>query len=194
MQEKKGDTIGMMGKEWIERKQKWMNGWIILAVFLAVVLCGFSCCSHEMTGAETQEWEKQSSTAVASQTYRDDAGNEIIYYCCRTIYYDEQGQTTTLESTDSESGQSVARESVESENGLQLNQEALQMVIDLDRAEGQRECTVGDWPAILCQQDGCAYLCWTISPEYSCVIEYYAEAVAEEDIFRMAESVTQQKS
>ena len=33
------------------------------------------------------------------------------------------------------------------------------------------------------------YLCWTISPKYSCVIEYPTGTVVEEDIIRMAESV-----
>lgn len=33
------------------------------------------------------------------------------------------------------------------------------------------------------------YLCWTISPEISCVIEYSADVNAEADIFRIAESV-----
>lgn len=33
------------------------------------------------------------------------------------------------------------------------------------------------------------YLCWTISPKHSCVIEYSTGAVAEKDILRMAESV-----
>ena len=58
--------------------------------------------------------------------------------------------------------------------------------------EESRDCTVGHWPALLCQREGRSYLCWTISPEYSCIIEYDAEAVEEEDIFRMAESVVRQ--
>ena len=34
-----------------------------------------------------------------------------------------------------------------------------------------------------------SYLCWTITQEISCVIEYSTEAVEYEDIFRMAECV-----
>ena len=37
------------------------------------------------------------------------------------------------------------------------------------------------------------YLCWTISPTYSCVLEYTAESASEADILRMAESVGEPK-
>lgn len=37
--------------------------------------------------------------------------------------------------------------------------------------------------------DSLTYLCWTVSPKYSCVMEYTAGTVTEEDVFRMAESV-----
>ena len=33
------------------------------------------------------------------------------------------------------------------------------------------------------------HLCWTISPTYSCVLEYTAGIIPEADLFRMAESV-----
>lgn len=39
-----------------------------------------------------------------------------------------------------------------------------------------------------------AYLCWTISPTYSCVLEYTAGSISEADIFHMAESVARKPS
>lgn len=37
--------------------------------------------------------------------------------------------------------------------------------------------------------DGQTYLCQTVSPTYSCVLEYTAGNISETDIFRMAENV-----
>lgn len=127
-------------------------------------------CGHEETGNSKDQWQKQTSTAVASQTYQDESGNKIIYYCCKTTYY---------------------KESAKPEDG-KLDRQTLSAVIDWKKVEEEKECTVSQWPAMLCLKDGRAYLCWTISPEYSCVIEYDVEVVEEEDIFRMAESVVQQ--
>ena len=39
------------------------------------------------------------------------------------------------------------------------------------------------------EYEGKKYLCWTISPKYSCVLEYIGGTITEEDIFRIAESV-----
>ncbi|MBP3700594.1 MAG: hypothetical protein J6I64_01765 [Lachnospiraceae bacterium] len=118
-------------------------------------------------------WEKRFDTRVISQEYRDELGNSIVYYCCRTTYVEESQRNGSADHPN-------------------VDQRALEVVIDFDQASGHRDCKVGDWPAVLCEKDGRTYLCWTISPEYSCVIKYDAEAVAEEDIFRMAESVTKQ--
>ena len=43
--------------------------------------------------------------------------------------------------------------------------------------------------AFLCELGDRSYLCWTLSPDLSCVIEYSAEAISEESIFQIAESV-----
>jgi len=51
------------------------------------------------------------------------------------------------------------------------------------------KCTVSGLPAAIYQKDGQAYLCWTIMPELSCVIEYDPAAESEEDMLPMAESV-----
>ena len=70
-----------------------------------------------------------------------------------------------------------------------LDMDAIGMVIDADQIENKRECKVNEYDAFLCELGGRFYLCWTLSPELSCVIEYSAEAISEESIFRTAESV-----
>lgn len=50
-------------------------------------------------------------------------------------------------------------------------------------------CTVGEMVGAWFEKDDRAFLCWTISPEISCVIEYSPASVTRADIFKMAESV-----
>ena len=111
-------------------------------------------------------YECQSVSKVTPFTYTDSEGNTIVYYCCQTAYIsNESGEHT----------------------GLDMN--ALGMVINPDLIENKRECKVNEYNGFLCELGGRSYLCWTLSPEISCVIEYSPEAISEESIFRMAESV-----
>ncbi len=60
---------------------------------------------------------------------------------------------------------------------------------EIANADSIRDCFVNEVPATLYTKGGRAYLCWTVAPEYSFVIEYTPEAVREEEIFRMAEDL-----
>lgn len=113
-----------------------------------------------------EDYECQSISKVTPFTYTDSKGNTIIYYCCQTTYIeDEYGDDTGL------------------------NTDAIGMVIDFAQIQNRRECKVNAYDAFQCEMGEQSYLCWTISPEISCVIEYSADTVLETDIFRMAESV-----
>lgn len=121
---------------------------------------------NRVENALGDEWKKQTATKVSDLVYFDDEGNTIVYHVCVTTYY---------EADDTE------------QSGL--NTEAISAVIPPDEAESCRECTVSGLPATIFQKDGRAYLCWTIMPELSCVIEYDPAVESEEDMLRMAESV-----
>lgn len=113
-----------------------------------------------------EDYECKSISKVTPFTYTDSEGNTIVYYCCQTTYVsDESGEYTGL------------------------NTDAIGMVIDFAQIENRRECRVNEYDAFLCEIDDRTYLCWSLSPKISCVIEYSAEAVEETEIFRMAESV-----
>lgn len=113
-----------------------------------------------------EDYECQSVSKVTPFTYTDSEGNTIVYYCIQTAYLgNESGDDT----------------------GLDIN--AISMVIDPELIGNKRECRVNEYDAFLCESGDRSYLCWTLSPELSCVIEYSAEAISEESIFRMAESV-----
>ena len=113
-----------------------------------------------------EDYECKSISKVTPYTYADSAGNTITYYCCQTTYFsNESGEDTGL------------------------NTDAIGMVIDFAQVQNRRECKVNAYDAFQCEMGERSYLCWTISPEISCVIEYSADVNDEADIFRMAESV-----
>lgn len=121
---------------------------------------------NRVENALGEEWKKQTVTKVSDLVYSDDKGNTIVYHICTTTYY----ETDSVKQTG-------------------LNTDAISAVIPPDAAESCRECTVSGLPAAIYQKNGRAYLCWTIMPELSCVIEYDPTAESEEDMLRMAESV-----
>ena len=113
-----------------------------------------------------EDYECRSISKVTPYTYADSSGNTITYYCCQTTYIlDEYGEDTGL------------------------NADAIGMVINFAQIESKRQCKVNEYDAFQCEIEEHSYLCWTISPEISCVIEYSADTIDETDIFRMAESV-----
>jgi len=113
-----------------------------------------------------EDYECKSLSKVTPFSYTDSEGNIITYYCCQTSYLsDESGEYTGL------------------------NTDAIGMVIDFAQIQNRWECKVNEYDAFRCEMGERSYLCWTISPEISCVIEYSADVNDEADIFHMAESV-----
>ena len=112
------------------------------------------------------DYECQSVAKVTPFTYTDSEGNTIVYYCVQTAYVENESGGYT---------------------GLDMN--AIGLVIDADQIQKKRECKVNEYDAFLCALGDRSYLSWTLSPALSCVIEYSAEAISDESIFRMAESV-----
>ena len=113
-----------------------------------------------------EDYECQSAAKVTPFPYTDSEGNAIVYYCIQTVYLENKSGDYT---------------------GLDIN--AISMVVGMTQIENKRECMVNEYDAFLCELGDRSYLCWTLSPELSCVIEYSAEVISEESIFRMAESV-----
>ena len=113
-----------------------------------------------------EDYECKSLSKVTPFSYTDSAGNIITYYCCQTTYLSDEYREDTG-----------------------LNTDAIGMVIDFDQIQNRRDCKVNAYDAFRCEIGEHSYLCWTISPEISCVIEYSAEVNNEADIFQMAKSV-----
>lgn len=113
-----------------------------------------------------EDWKLESFSEVRPYVIKGPNGASINYYCCITSYLNEE--PSEIEG---------------------LNKTALDLVVDIDTLENRSDCKVGTWDGIQGDLDGLTYLCWTVSPKYSCVLAYIAGTVTEEDIFRMAESV-----
>ena len=111
-------------------------------------------------------YECKSISKVTPYTYEDSARNTIVYYCCQTVYLSD-----------------------EYEDDIGLNTDAIGMVIDFAQIRNRQDCKVNEYDAFQCEMAERSYLCWTISPELSCVIEYSADTVAQTDIFQMALSI-----
>ncbi len=158
------------------KKRTWL---IVATICILLILAGVITLANRPTpedeimnmlnrveNALGEEWKKQTVTKVSDLVYSDKEGNTIVYHVCTTTYY-EAGAVEQIG----------------------LNTDAISAVISPDEAEGCRECTVSGLPAVIYQKDGRAYLCWTIIPELSCVIEYDPTVENEEDMLHMAESV-----
>ena len=151
---------------------------ILLVLAVSIVMANRPSPQEEMMdmlnrveNALGEEWKKQTVTKVSDLVYSDDEGNTIVYHVCTTTYYEADSTEQTG-----------------------LNTYAISAVISPDEAESYRECTVSGLPAAIYQKDGRAYLCWTIMPELSCVIEYDPTVESEEDMLRMAKSVPANQS
>ena len=167
----------------MKKKLQWCIGSVIL---IALVVFGI-CRYFEMRNRQTdtnwklaqqiynmenalkevdEDYECKSISKITPFTYTDSKGNSIVYYCCQTTYVeDEYGETTGL------------------------NTDAIGMVIDFARIQNRQDCKVNAYDAFRCEMGEHSYLCWTISPKISCVIEYSPDVNGEADILRMAESV-----
>lgn len=161
----------------------WVAGICIMSLVLLVGIARYSANQKRQSDSNWQiaqeihkvenalkkvneDYECQSVSKVTPFTYTDSEGNTIIYYCIQTTYLEN-----------------------ESGDNTRLDMNAIGMVIDPEQIENEQKCKVNEYDAFLCELGDRSYLCWTLSPEISCVIEYTAILVTEEAVLRMAESI-----
>lgn len=116
-----------------------------------------------------EDFKKQSVTEVIPySTYADKDGNEaIVYYISWTTYYESDPAEVTG-----------------------FHEDAVSAILEFQTVTDSRSCKVNDWDGMLYKTEKRHYLCWTVAPEFTMTLEYEPEAVTEEDIFKMAESVS----
>ena len=153
---------------------------LIVAVAVAALATAKAFADDEKTDAEKMRemadrvedailsvddsYKKQIEIVAAPLTYQDAKGNTIVFTQCHTKYYDTEPASVTG-----------------------IHTEAIESVVTLP--EEYEHCAVGEMVGAWFKNGDRAFLCWTISAEISCVIEYSPESVAKTDIFKMAESV-----
>jgi len=120
---------------------------------------------EEVMQKEDPDFKALGYTEVTQVSFEQTNGHDIQYYYCGTTYFDEIPELT----------------------GVHLD--AIKSVVDPALAENSRDTKVLDYDAIIYALDGREYLCWSISPEDSCVLEYTPGTVSEADLLMMAESV-----
>ena len=153
---------------------------VIISASVSMFSCKEEMSEYEKTKADFLENAKRIESAmqevdpdfkslgypeVTNISYAIEGGGDIQYYFCKTTYFDEIPELT----------------------GVHL--EAIRGVIDPDMAEDSRESKVLDYDAIIYTLNGREYLCWSLSPEDSCVLEYTPGTISEDELWLMAESV-----
>lgn len=128
----------------------------------AEIICHFEQAIKEVNA----EAEKTGEFRAEPISYLCADGSTIHYYCCHTTYFTDPAPEYS---------------------GLDMS--AFELMIDYPAIENRRSCEVNGLEAFQCKIGERAYLCWTISPTMSCVIEYAAGSISDEDIFQMAEIV-----
>ena len=167
----------------MKKKLLWCAGIVVLIALIVLGVFSYIEVRHRQTDPNwklaeqiykvgnalkevDEDYACKSLSKVTPFSYADSEGNIITYYCCQTTYLSDEYREDTG-----------------------LNTDAIGIVIDFAQIKNRRECKVNEYDAFRCEMGERSYLCWTISPEISCVIEYSADVNDEMDIFRMARSV-----
>lgn len=113
------------------------------------------------------DYKKQTvSEVIAQLTYaKEDGSTPIYYYFVKTTYYEADPDEMTG-----------------------LNTDALRTIFDPDKAKHSEVMMIQDWPGCLYIFADKSYLCWTVAPDISYILEYDPSTVLDADILRMAES------
>lgn len=155
---------------------------ILLAAIIAI-LTGFTICVlmqdkepennpseilEQVGNALGDEYKKQTvSEVVAKLTYtQEDGSDPIYYYFVKTTYYEADPAEVTG-----------------------LNEGAFCTLFNPDDAETTEIMMVQDWNGCLYTLPEKSFLCWTVSPEISYIMEYNPDTIADNVIIKMAESV-----
>lgn len=120
---------------------------------------------EQIEAALGDEWTKTAETRIVPFTLYNADGDTLVYYVIAT---------TRGDGTPAPDGFDPA----------------LKEIIDPNTADSSRACKVGALDAVIYEAGYRAYLCWTISEQYTSVIEYSPDSVSESNVIRMAESVS----
>lgn len=126
----------------------------------------FEQAAEEILGEDIQQISK--TELVATLTFGHETDNKIYYIILKTTY-GEAGDPSSVTG---------------------LNTDALNVLFPVDMMDSCEEMMIQDWHGVLYKKDDTAFLCWTVDPEVSYVLEYTPSKMLDSEIIKMAESAT----
>ena len=151
---------------------------VVLGVIIAVVsqkekdmdpeefLERFEQAAEEVLGEDVQQVSKTELAATITYGHETDKDNNIYYRILKTTY-GEAGDPDAVTG---------------------LNTDALNVLFPVDMMDSCEEMMIQDWHGALYKTDDTAYLCWTVDPEVTYVLEYTPSKMPDSEIIKMAES------
>lgn len=126
----------------------------------------FEQAAEEILGEDIQQISK--TELVATLTFGHETDNKIYYIILKTTY-GEAGDPSSV---------------------TELNTDALNVLFPVDMMDSCEEMMIQDWHGAIYKKDDTAFLCWTVDPEVSYVLEYTPSKMPDSEIIKMAESAT----
>ena len=126
----------------------------------------FEQAAEEVLGEDVQQVSKTELAATLTYGHETDKDNSIYYRILKTTY-GESGDPSSVTG---------------------LNTDALNVLFPVDYMDSCEEMMIQDWHGALYKKDDTAYLCWTIDPEVTYVLEYTPSKMPDSEIIKMAES------
>ena len=126
----------------------------------------FEQAAEEVLGEDIQQVSKTELVATLTYGHETDKDNNIYYRILKTTY-GEAGDPSSVTG---------------------LNTDALTVLFPVDMMDSCEEMMIQDWHGALYKNDVIAYLCWTVDPEVSYVLEYTPSKMPDSEIIKMAES------
>ena len=126
----------------------------------------FEKAAEEVLGEDIQQVSKTELVATLTYGHETDKDNNIYYRILKTTY-GEAGDPSSVTG---------------------LNTDALNVLFPVDYMDSCEEMMIQDWHGALYKKDDTAFLCWTVDPEVSYVLEYIPSKMPDSEIIKMAES------
>ena len=126
----------------------------------------FEQAAEEVLGEDIQQVSQTELVATLTYGHETDKDNNIYYRILKTTY-GEAGDPSSVTG---------------------LNTDALNVLFPVDMMDSCKEMMIQDWHGALYKKDDTAYLCWTVDPEVSYVLEYTPSKMSDSEIIKMAES------
>ena len=110
----------------------------------------FEQAAEEVLGEDIKQVSKTELVATLTYGHETDKDNNIYYRILKTTY-GEAGDPSSVTG---------------------LNTDALNVLFPVDMMDSCEEMMIQDWHGALYKKDDTAFLCWTVDPEVSYVLEY----------------------